>query len=64
MCKTIKNSFNEKLTFVNLLKAHYRAVIGKRNKIEILKFEEDLETNIDNLLIQLKDEKYHLGHYR
>ena len=51
MSKTIKRSFDKKLTFIKLMNAHYRAVIGKRNKVEILKFEEDLETNVANLLI-------------
>ena len=64
MSKTIKRSFDKKLTFIKLMNAHYRAVIGKRNKVEILKFEEDLETNVANLLIQLKEGKYRLGKYR
>ena len=64
MSKTIKRSFDKKLTFIKLMNAHYRAVIGKRNKVEILKFEEDLETNVANLLIQLKTGKYRLGKYR
>lgn len=64
MCKTIKNSFDKKLTFVNLINAHNRAVKNKRNKFEILNYEEDLETNISNLLYELKSETYKLGRYR
>ena len=64
MCQTIKNSYDEKLTFINLIKAHYRAVKNKRNKVEILKYEEDLETNVSNLLHELETNTYKLGKYR
>ena len=64
MCKTIKNSYDKKLTFIKLIEAHYRAVEGKRNKVEILKFEQDLETNISNILFNLKNNTYRLGKYR
>jgi hypothetical protein len=46
------------------MNAHYRAVKNKRNKLEILKYEEDLETNVANLLNQLKNDEYKLGKYR
>src|SRR5574344_1627965 len=64
MPKTIKNIFDKKLTFISLIKAHKRAVMGKRNKIEVLLFEMDLETNIANIYDNLKNEKYKLGKYR
>ena len=64
MPKTIRNVFYKKLTFTNLIEAHYRAVIGKRNKKEILLFEQDLETNISNILYQLETNTYKLGKYR
>ena len=36
MPKTIKNSFDEKLTFQKLIEAHQRASIGKQNKKEVI----------------------------
>lgn len=64
MSKTIKNCYSEKLTFDNLLKAHQRASIGKVNRIELLKFNIDLETNIHSILKQLESNSYKLGKYR
>ena len=64
MPKTIRNVFYDKLTFINLVKAHYRAVLGKRNKREILLYEQDLETNISNILYLLQTNTYKLGKYR
>ena len=64
MSKTIKNSFKIKLTFDNLLKAHYRASLNKTNKIEVLKFNIDLETNIYYILNELKKGTYKLGKYK
>lgn len=64
MCKTIKNQFDKKLTFENLLSAHERAKCGKTNKYELLKFEIDLETNIMNLYQRLKNHTYQMGKYR
>lgn len=62
--KSIKVSFDDKLTFNNLLEAHYRAVKGKRNKLETLLFEQKLETNIANILYNLQNNIYRLGKYR
>ena len=64
MPKTIRNVFDKSLTFENLVLAHYRAVKGKRNKREVLLFEEDLETNIANIMYQLETGTYKLGKYR
>ena len=64
MPKTIRNIFDKKLDFINLIDAHYRAKIGKVNKKEIMVFEQDLETNISNILYQLKNNIYTLGKYR
>lgn len=64
MPKTIRNQFDKKLNFTSLIEAHYRAVDGKRNKVEVLLFEQDLETNISNLLYQLQSGTYKLGKYR
>ena len=64
MSKTIKNSFEKKLTFENLLKAHERASKHKTNKIEVLKFNVDLETNIHSILRELKNGMYRLSKYK
>lgn len=64
MPKTIKKTFNKKLTFIKLIDAHNRAKIGKVNKKEIMLFEQDLETNIINILFELKSNTYKLGKYR
>ena len=64
MSKSIKNSFDKNLTFIKLVEAHYRAADGKRNKVEVLRFEQDLETNISNILYSLINGTYRLGKYR
>lgn len=64
MPKTIRNSFDAKLNFINMLEAHYRAKVNKTNKHELLLFEMDLENNIANLIRQIKQGKYHVGKYR
>ena len=64
MSKTIKNVFDEHLTFVKLLEAEQRASIGKKNKKEVILFEMDLETNIIKILNELKNDTYKFGKYR
>lgn len=64
MSKTIKNCFDDKLTYINLYNAYYRICKNKRNKDYILEYEIDLETNLTNLLNDLKDNKYKPGKYR
>ena len=64
MSKTIKKSFNSKLTFEKLLKAHERASKGKKKKKEVILFEMDLETNIIKILNDIKNNKYRFGKYR
>ena len=64
MPKTIKNVFIKKLTFERMIEAHYRAVKGKRNKKEIINYEIDLETNITNLINNIKKNTYKQGKYR
>lgn len=64
MSKTIKNCFDDKLTYINLYNAYYRICKNKRNKDYILEYEIDLETNLTNLLNDLKDNKYRPGKYR
>lgn len=64
MPKTMRNVFDDKLTFVNLMNAHNRAKVNKTNKYELLRFEMDLENNIANLMRQIKLGQYHIGRYR
>ncbi len=64
MCKTIKKSFTLKLTFDNLMNAYERASKNKGNKKDLLKFNIDLETNIINILNDLKKGTYKQGKYR
>lgn len=63
MPKTIKNVFDEKLTFIKLIEAHQRASLNKRNHKDVILFEMDLETNIANLLRKIKNGTYHVGKY-
>lgn len=64
MPKTIRNKFYEKLTFESMLAAEVRSSKNKKNKYEVLLFEEDLETNIINLINRLKKGTYNIGDYR
>ena len=63
MSKTIKKCFDNKLTYINLYNAYYRICKNKRNKSYILKYEIDLETNLTNLLNDLKNNNYKPGKY-
>ena len=64
MSKSIKNCYDKKLTFDNLLSAHNRARKGKRDKREVILFQMDLETNLINLYNNLKNGTYRQGKYR
>ena len=64
MCRTIKNCFDDKLTYIKLYEAHRRASFNKRNKKELLMFEVDLESNLTNLYNSIKKGTYKLGKYR
>ncbi len=63
MSKTIKNCFDDKLTYINLYNAYYRICKNRRNKSYILKFELDLETNLINIMNELKTNTYKPGKY-
>lgn len=63
MPKTIKNVFDEKLTFIKLVEAHERASKNKRTHKDVILFEMDLESNVANLLKQIKTGTYHMGKY-
>jgi len=64
MCKSIKKCFYKKLTFKNLLAAHYRACKGKGLRKEVILFEMDLETNLIRILNEIKSGNYKFGKYR
>ena len=63
MPKTIRNQFDKKLTFINLLNAHNRAKKNKTFKKDVLLFEIDLETNLINLFQSIKNNTYKPGKY-
>ncbi len=63
MPKTIRNKFDEMLTYENLLKAHRDSEKGKRRKDEVIKFNLKQEEYIKWLYIQLKSGTYIHGGY-
>lgn len=64
MPKTIKNVYNEAVSFEKLLKAHKKARRGKRQKREIILFELNLESELLRLEKELKCETYKHGKYK
>ena len=64
MPRSLKEKYDDHLTFDALLAAHKRACKTKKNSKEVLKFEIDLETDLANLYKKLKNETYQMGKYR
>ena len=64
MPKTVRNIYDNCLSFEELLKAHKMARRGKREKIEVIIFELNLESELLELVEQLKHGKYKTGKYR
>ena len=64
MSKSIKRCFFNALTFDKMLDAQKRASKGKTNKYEVLEFNIDMESNIWNIINELKSGKYKLGKYK
>lgn len=64
MLKSIRNCFDKRLTFEKLIEAEKRAGKNKGNNKEVIKYRTDLESNIVNLLMELKSGTYRLGKYR
>lgn len=64
MPKTLKNCFYQKLTFENLLKAHYRARDKKAQYWEVIRFETNLENNLVNILNSIRNNTYKIGEYK
>jgi RNA-directed DNA polymerase len=63
MPKTLRNMYDKKLTLENLYNAHIRASKHKSNRRDVLIFNEDLETNLINVLLSLKKGTYRPGNY-
>lgn len=64
MPKSIKKKFDDALTFENMLKAYERTSVTKRNSKEAIRYSIDLETNITNLVVSIKNGNYKIGKYR
>lgn len=47
-----------------MIEAHYRAMKGKTRKKEVILFDMDLESNICNIINQIKNNTYQFGKYR
>ena len=64
MPKTVRNVYDSCLSFEELLKAHKIARRGKREKAEVIIFELNLESELLELVEELKHGKYKTGNYR
>ena len=64
MPKTIRNVYDNAVSFEKLLKSHKKARRGKREKKEIILFELNLENEILNLEKELKLGRYKPGSYK
>lgn len=63
MPRTIRNEFDKKLKYENLMKAHYLSRKGKGYRKDIILFNLKQEEYIKWLYEQLKNETYHHGGY-
>jgi len=64
MPKTIKKCFYEKLTFEKMYEAYLRARLNKGIRYEVMKFEDNLEVNLVNLILEIRSGTYNIGEYR
>lgn len=64
MPKTIKNVYEQAVSFEKLLLAHKKARKGKREKKEVIIFESNLESEILRLEKELKHGRYQPGEYK
>lgn len=63
MPKTIRNKYDEAVTFEKLLEAHKKARSGKREKKKVIEFELELESELLDLERALKTGTYrHRGY--
>lgn len=63
MPKTVRNKFNETLTYENLMNAHLKSQKGKKSKTNVIKFNLKQEEYISWLYEQLKTKQYKHGGY-
>ena len=63
MSKTIKNQFEKYLTYEKLMEAHEKCQKGKKNRLNIIKFNLKKEEYIQWLYEQIKTNKYIHGNY-
>lgn len=63
MPKTIRNKYDEAVTFEKLLEAHKKARKGKREKKKVIEFELELESELLDLEKDLKTGTYKHGGY-
>jgi len=63
MPHTLRNVFQERLTYIKLYEAHLRAAENKGKRRDIIHFEMDLETNLMNLYRNIKNKTYQRGKY-
>jgi retron-type reverse transcriptase len=61
--KTYKNLFPKIVTFENLLQAFHKAARGKRERIYVIDFADDLEGNLLRLQSRLLNQTYQPGRY-
>lgn len=64
MPKTIRNVYDDAVSFEKLLKAHKKSRCGKREKKEIIIFELNLENELLRIERELKNETYKHGKYK
>ncbi len=60
----LRNLYEKICTFENLLQAYRNAAKNKRYRDEVLIFSQNLETNLFELLEELKNRTYRVGKYR
>lgn len=63
MSKTIKNQFEKYLTYEKLMEAHEKCQKGKKNRLNVIKFNLKKEEYIQWLYEQIKTNKYIHGNY-
>ena len=63
MPKTVKNQFEKNLTYEKLMKAHEKCQKGKKNRVNVIKFNLKKEEYIEWLYEQIKSKKYQHGKY-
>ena len=63
MSKSINKSFDDFITYEKILDAHKRAVVGKKQRTEVVRFEMDLETNLIRIMDGIKNLNYKFGKY-